>query len=116
MFRKRWKGAALFDGSGTLLSTKEDIGRHNALDKLIGFSLKNNWLPLFEKMVLLSGRIGFELVQKCAMAGVPILAAVGAPSNLAVQLAEETGMTLIGFLRNGKFNIYSHPERIKVTK
>ncbi len=109
-------GAALFDGKANLFVSKEDIGRHNALDKLIGFSLKKNWMPLFENIVLLSGRVGFELVQKCAVAGVPILAAVGAPSSLAVQLAEEAGMTLIGFLRNGQFNIYSHPERIKVSE
>lgn len=107
-------GAGLFDKTGKLLLSKEDIGRHNALDKLIGCSLKNNSVPLFENIILVSGRAGFELVQKCAVAGVPILAAVGAPSSLAVQLAEDNGMTLIGFLRNGQFNIYSHPERITV--
>ena len=106
-------GAALFEKNGYLLVAKEDIGRHNALDKLIGFSMKKNWLPLFDKIVLVSGRIGFELVQKCAMAGVPILAAVGAPSSLAVQVAKEMSITLIGFLRNEQFNIYSHPERIQ---
>ena len=107
-------GAALFDKTGNLLAAREDIGRHNALDKLIGFALQKMGLPLFENLVLVSGRAGFELVQKCAVAGVPILAAVGAPSSLAVQLAEEAGMTLIGFLRGGQFNIYSHPERIKI--
>ncbi|HFA49197.1 MAG TPA: formate dehydrogenase accessory sulfurtransferase FdhD [Bacteroidetes bacterium] len=105
-------GAALFDKNGKLLATKEDIGRHNALDKLVGFSMQKNWLPLSAHMVLVSGRAGFELVQKCAVAGVPILAAVGAPSSLAVQLAEERGMTLIGFLRDGQFNVYCHPERV----
>ncbi len=107
-------GAALFDKNGQLLATKEDIGRHNAVDKLIGFSMKNNWIPLFGHIMLVSGRAGFELVQKCAVAGVPIMAAVGAPSSLAVQLAEETGVTLIGFLRDGQFNIYSHPARVRL--
>ena len=108
-------GAALFDSHGQMMAAREDIGRHNALDKLIGHAMKKNWLPLFDQLVLVSGRVGFELVQKCAMAGVPLLAAVGAPSGLAVQLARETGMTLIGFLRKEAFNIYTCPERINVT-
>jgi len=105
-------GAALFNPAGKLLSVKEDIGRHNALDKLIGHALKNGQAPLFSYLVLVSGRAGFELVQKCAVAGVPFMAAVGAPSSLAVQLAEDSGVTLVGFLRNGQFNVYSHPERV----
>lgn len=106
--------AALFDLSGQLLSVQEDIGRHNALDKLIGHALRKDWLPLFEYMVLVSGRIGFELVQKSAIAGIPILAAVGAPSSLAVSLAEQMGITLIGFLKAEHYNIYTHPERIRM--
>jgi FdhD protein len=104
--------AALFNADGKLLTAREDIGRHNALDKLIGFHFRKNDLPLFDKLVLVSGRAGFELVQKSVVAGVPILAAVGAPSSLAVQLAEDSGLTLVGFLRNGQFNVYTHPERI----
>ncbi len=105
-------GAALFDKTGTLLISREDVGRHNALDKLIGSRLKQGLLPMPECLVLVSGRIGFELVQKSIMAGFPAIAAVGAPSNLAVELAQEAGMTLIGFLRSGRFNIYTHPERV----
>lgn len=104
--------AASFSPHGELLMMREDVGRHNALDKLIGASLMKGQIPLRGQAVLLSGRLSFELVQKSVMAGVPILAAVGAPSSLAVELGEEYGMTLVGFLRGQAFNVYCGEERV----
>jgi FdhD protein len=105
-------GAALFDLLGAMLAIREDVGRHNAVDKLVGYALTNAILPLARHIMMVSGRLSFEIVQKAAAAGVPILAAVSAPSSLAVELAEEVGTTLVGFLRDGTFNIYTRPDRI----
>ncbi len=105
-------GAGLFEPGGRLLAVREDVGRHNALDKLIGAALLAGELPLHERIVLVSGRLSFELVQKAAVAGVPILAAVSAPSDLAVETAGRLGMTLVGFLRGDGFNVYTRPDRI----
>jgi FdhD protein len=104
--------SALFRPDGEIVAVREDVGRHNALDKLIGSQLLAGSLPLHDRIVLLSGRIGFELVQKSAVAGVPIVCAVGAPSDLAVEAAERLGVTLVGFLRGDEFNVYTRPERI----
>lgn len=105
----------LFDKNGELIFISEDVGRHNAMDKLIGKALKMNLLPLSDYVILVSGRASFELTQKAIMAGTPMMVAVGAPSTLAIDLAEEYGMTLIGFLRANRFNIYCGTERILST-
>jgi FdhD protein len=105
----------LFDPDGRPLLAREDVGRHNAMDKVIGRALIEGWLPLGERLLCVSGRLSFELVQKAAVAGAPILVGVGAPSSLAIELAADRGMTLCGFARGTRVNVYTHPERVAPT-
>ncbi|MFC9436508.1 formate dehydrogenase accessory sulfurtransferase FdhD [Nocardia sp. NPDC057030] len=107
--------AGLFGTDGTVLAVREDIGRHNAVDKVIGWALRQNLVPARDLVLIVSGRASFELVQKAAMAGIPMLGAVSAPSSLAVDLAAESGLTLAAFLRGDTMNVYTHPERIVAT-
>jgi FdhD protein len=108
--------AGLFSAAGELLVVREDVGRHNAVDKVVGWALQADLLPLTGRILLVSGRASFELVQKAVLAGIPLLAAVSAPSSLAAQLAADAGLTLVGFLRGRSMNVYAGLERVSVLR
>jgi FdhD protein len=104
--------AALFHPDGRVIAVREDVGRHNAVDKLVGWALTEGRLPLHDCLLLVSGRVGYEIVQKAIAAGLPLIAAVGAPSSLAIDLAEQFGLTVVGFVREGSLNVYSRTDRV----